>query len=130
MDAYQSSKMMTVRKRNESRDTPVSGVSLPVVILEKEGGGLSVLRCPSPVGYVLVCLSADELRLVLVVLFSARCFTSELVHFSVDDQADGQVAFQTIVVSTFETVLVDTTEAESFVRIIGVCSIDSFPPCS
>ena len=121
--------MMTVGSHNESRDTPVSGVSLPVVILEK-GGGLSVLRCPSPVGYVLVCLSADELRLVIVVLFFARCFISELVHISVDNQTNGQVAFQTIVVSTFETVLVDTTEAESFVRIIVVFSIDSFPPCS
>ena len=75
---------MTVGTHNESRDTPISGVSLPVVILEK-GGGLSVLRYPSPVGYVLVCLSADEQRLVLVVLYFARCFISELVHISVDD---------------------------------------------
>ena len=121
--------MMTVGTHNESRDTPVSGVSLPVVILEKEGG-LSVLRCPSPVGYFLVCLSADELRLVIVALLFARCFISELVHVSVDNQADGQVVFQTIVVSTFETVLADTTVAESFVRIIVVFSRDSFPPRS
>ena len=31
--------MMTVGSHNESRDTPVSGVSLPVVILENERGG-------------------------------------------------------------------------------------------
>ena len=120
---------MTVGTHNESRDTPISGVSLPVVILEK-GGGLSVLRYPSPVGYFLVCLSADEQLFVLVALFFARCFISELVHVSVDDQADGQVAFQTIVVSTVETVLADTTEAESFVVIIVVSSTGSFPPCS
>ena len=99
------------------------------VILEKEGG-LSVLRCPSPVGYVLVCLSADEQRLVIVVLLLARCFISELVHVSVDEQADGQVVFQSVVVSTLETVLADTAEAEGFVRIIVVFCIDSFPPCS
>ena len=121
--------MMTVGTHNESRDTPISGVSLPVVILEK-GGGLSVLRYPSPVGYFLVCLSADEQLFVLVALFFAWCFISELVHVSVDDQADGQVIFKSVVVSTFKTVLADTTEAESIVRIIVVSSIDSFPPCS
>lgn len=110
---------MTVGTHNESRDTPISGVSLPVVILEK-GGGLSVLRYPSPVGYVLVCLSADEQRLVLVVLLSARCFISELVHVSVDNKADGEVAALIVVVSTVETVFADTTVAESFIRPIGV----------
>ena len=99
------------------------------VILEKEGG-LSVLRCPSPVGYVLVCLSADELCLVIVVLLFARCFISELVHVSVDEQTDGEIVFQSVVVPTFEAVLADTTEAESFVRIIVVFAIDSFPSCS
>ena len=99
------------------------------VILEKEGG-ISVFRCPSPVGYLLVCLSADEQRLILVMLFSAWCFISELVHVSVDQQADGEIVFQSVIVPTFEAVLVDTAEAEGFVRIIVVFCIDSFPPCS
>lgn len=101
-----------------SRDAPVCGVSLSAVVLEKGGavilekeGGLSVLRCPIPIGYVLVCLSADEQRLVFVVLLSAWCFISELVHISVDKQADGEVAALIVVVSTVEAVLANTAVA-------------------
>lgn len=68
------------------------------------------LRCPSPIFHIAVSFSADERRLVLVVLLSARCFTSELVHVSVDEQADGEEVFKTIVVSTFEAVTADTAE--------------------
>ena len=135
---------MKAGAHDESRDAPVCGVSLPAVVFEKGGavilekekgyprkeGALSVFRCPSPVGYLLVCLSADEQRLILVMLFSAWCFISELVHISVDKQADGEVAALIVVVSTVEAVLADTAVAEGFVRIIVVFCIDSFPPCS
>lgn len=120
---------MTAAAHTESRDAPVSGVSLPAVILEKEGA-LSVFRCPIPC-FPDVCLSADELCLVIVVLLFARCFISELIHVSVDNQADGQVAFQSVVVSTVETILADTTEAETFIIPIVVRrTLWKFPPCS